>query len=191
MGNYQIHKIDDHTWQLRDPFRTYLYVLEGTEKAVLLDAGNGFSGLRETVKSLTDKPVSVVMTHGHFDHTGCAAEFGTCYLHKNDEEVLKTGFDKNDRLTKMEHFSRIYDTPLTEKELEYLINAKTPEKLAYIQNGDILDLGSRSLEVIETPAHTCGSICLLDKKMGIFFPGIPYVIGRFWCILIIQPSWRM
>lgn len=171
MGNYQIRKIDDHTWQLLDPFRTYLYVLEGTERAVLLDAGNGFSGLKETVKSLTDKPVSVVLTHGHFDHTGCAAEFDTCYLHREDEKVLKEGFDKALRPSKMDYFSRIFETPLAEGERNYLINARLPEKLEYLQDGDILDLGGRSLEVIETPAHTGGSICLLDKKNGYLFSG--------------------
>lgn len=51
MENYRIRKIDAHTWQLEDPFRTYLYLIEGTERAVLLDAGNGFSGLQETIAS--------------------------------------------------------------------------------------------------------------------------------------------
>ena len=46
MENYRIRKIDAHTWQLEDPFRTYLYLIEGTERAVLIDAGNGFSGLK-------------------------------------------------------------------------------------------------------------------------------------------------
>ena len=66
MENYRIRKIDAHTWQLEDPFRTYLYLIEGTERAVLIDAGNGFSGLQETVASLTDKPVSVVLNSWSF-----------------------------------------------------------------------------------------------------------------------------
>lgn len=72
MGNYTVRKLDEHTWQLLDPFRTYLYLLEGSEKAVLLDAGNGFSGLGELVRSLTEKPVTVILTHVNFDHTGAA-----------------------------------------------------------------------------------------------------------------------
>lgn len=171
MGNYQIRRIDEHTWQLLDPFRTYLYVLEGTENAILLDAGNGFSGLRETVESLTDKPVSVVLTHGHFDHTGCAGEFGNCYMHKNDMDVLKSGFDQSIRPSKMEYFSRIFEVPLTEEERSYLNRVKAPEKVEYIKDGDILDLGERELEVIESPAHTAGSICLLDRKNKYLFSG--------------------
>ena len=52
MPNYQIEQIDGHTWKLADPFKTYLYLLEGTERALLIDAGNGFSGLQEAVKEL-------------------------------------------------------------------------------------------------------------------------------------------
>lgn len=70
MENYQIRKIDDHTWQLEDPFRTYLYHAEGEKEQLLIDGGNGFSGLKEVVASLTDKPVTVALTHGHFDIPG-------------------------------------------------------------------------------------------------------------------------
>ena len=89
MENYRIRKIDAHTWQLEDPFRTYLYLIEGTKRAVLIDAGNGFSGLKEVIASLTDKPVSVVLTHGHFDHTGCAGLFESCSIHRDDVSVLE------------------------------------------------------------------------------------------------------
>lgn len=171
MENYQIRQIDEHTWQLLDPFRTYLYVLEGTEKAILLDAGNGFSGLRETVEALTKKPVTVVLTHGHFDHTGGAAEFSECLIHQKDAEVLKEGFDPVYKPSRVDFFSRIYDVPLKSEEREHLIRAKQPEHLQFIKNGEILDLGGRTLEVIETPAHTGGSICLLDRENGYLFSG--------------------
>lgn len=75
MENYRIRKIDAHTWQLEDPFRTYLYLIEGTKRAVLIDAGNGFSGLKEMIASLTDKPVSVVLTHGHFEPYQAVPDF--------------------------------------------------------------------------------------------------------------------
>ena len=42
MENYRIRKIDAHTWQLEDPFRTYLYLIEGTERAVPHRCGKWF-----------------------------------------------------------------------------------------------------------------------------------------------------
>ncbi|MDO5425612.1 MAG: MBL fold metallo-hydrolase [Eubacteriales bacterium] len=171
MGNYQIRKIDEHTWQLADPFRTYLYLVEGTKRAVLIDAGNGFSGLEETVASLTDKPVFTVLTHGHFDHTGAAAAFPPCCLHEADIPVLESGFDREMRAYQVERFAELYHVDLPPQEKEFLINAKQPERLCPIQESEQIMLGDRALDVIWTPGHTRGSICLLDQKHGYLFSG--------------------
>ena len=40
-----------------------------------------------------------------------------------------------------------------------------------VSNGHVFRLGGRALEVLETPGHTPGSICLLDRANGILFPG--------------------
>lgn len=171
MGNYQVTQIDNQTWQLLDPFRTYLYLIEGKEKAFLLDAGNGFSGLREVIASLTNKPVEVVLTHGHFDHTGCSAEFAGCRIHPEDEEVLKSGFERTGRQKQMAHFGQIYDVPLSREEENYLVTRTMPGKLTYLTDGELLDLGGRTLRVISTPGHTRGSVCFLDASRGYLFSG--------------------
>ena len=171
MENYRIRKIDAHTWQLEDPFRTYLYLIEGTERAVLIDAGNGFSGLKEVIASLTDKPVSVVLTHGHFDHTGCAGLFESCSIHKADLSVLEEGFDRKAREHQVKRFAELFGVPLSREEEDYLIHVKKPEKLSFLSDGDRLELGGRTLEVIETPGHTKGCICFLDRENRYLFAG--------------------
>ncbi|MCF0141983.1 MAG: MBL fold metallo-hydrolase, partial [Parasporobacterium sp.] len=45
----------------------FLYLLEGTEKALLIDTGYAVGGLREFVEKLTDKPIEVINTHFHPD----------------------------------------------------------------------------------------------------------------------------
>ncbi|MDY3919240.1 MAG: MBL fold metallo-hydrolase [Candidatus Limivivens sp.] len=169
--NYKVRRLDRHTWQLEDPFRTYLYLIEGADRAVLLDAGNGFSGLKETVASLTDKPVSVVLTHGHFDHTGAAGAFGECLIHEQDVQVLKEGFDRETRARQMKRFSELFGVLLTPEEAAFLEEANMPENLSFIKEGDRIALGGRTLEVIETPGHTRGSICLLDRENACLFSG--------------------
>ena len=171
MENYRIRKIDAHTWQLEDPFRTYLYLIEGTERAVLLDAGNGFSGLQETIASLTDKPVSVVLTHGHFDHTGCAGLFESCSIHRADLSVLEEGFDRKAREHQVKRFAELFGVPLSREEEDYLIHVKKPEKLSFLSEGDRLELGGRTLEVIETPGHTKGGCCYYEEKEKALFSG--------------------
>ena len=48
----------------------FVYLLIGEEKAMLIDSFYGQGDLRAFVETITDKPVIVANTHGHFDHTG-------------------------------------------------------------------------------------------------------------------------
>ena len=171
MKNYQVSKIDEHTWKLEDPFRTYMYLAEGRSKAVLIDAGNGFSGLREVVSLLTDKPVTVILTHGHFDHTGAACEFPECYIHREDKGILEAGLEKKLREDQMLRFKQLFQVDLSSEEEEYLVNAEVPKSVKYFSDGTKIDLGGRWLEVIETPGHTHGSVCFLDKGNKYLFAG--------------------
>ncbi len=170
-GNYRIRPIDAHTWQLEDPFHTYLYVIEGTDRTLLLDTGNGFRGLPEAVSRLSKKPVTVALTHGHFDHTGGAALFGECLLHEADLPVLQEGFDRMLRIHEASFFAKLYSVALSEEEVKAFVAAPRPEDIGFFQDGDVLELGGRSLRVIETPGHTKGSVCLIDETDGYLFSG--------------------
>ncbi len=80
MDAYKVIAIDDSTWAI-DEGMVRCYLLAGTERAVLLDSGNGAGDLQKLVKSLTDKPVMLINTHADPDHTGCNDQFDTPYLH--------------------------------------------------------------------------------------------------------------
>ena len=64
-----------------------MYLVEGTDRAALLDTGSGFGSLKRCVDGLTDKPVTVLLTHGHTDHALGAAEFDEVYISPLDEEA--------------------------------------------------------------------------------------------------------
>ena len=169
--NYTISQLDQHTWRLEDPFHTYLYLVEGEERAALIDCGNGFSGLREAIASLTGKPVVAVLTHGHFDHTGCAALFQECLIHPADRDVLVQGFEPQGRRDNLARFCALYQVTVSPEEAEAFLNVQVPHVTGELAEGQVLDLGGRALEVITTPGHTRGSVCLLDKKYGYLFSG--------------------
>ena len=42
---------------------------------MLIDTGYGYGNLKQVVKSITDKPLYIVNTHGHVDHTSGNAQF--------------------------------------------------------------------------------------------------------------------
>lgn len=171
MKRYNIFQIDEHTWRIEDIFHTYCYLLEGEEKAVLFDAGNGFDGLKELVEGLTKKPVEVILSHGHFDHTGCAFQFPFCRIHKNDMEVMQDGFVGTKREEQCAFFEKLYQVTLSETEREFFLHAKMPVITDFVEDKDVIELGGRTLEVIATPGHTKGSICILDRTKRYLFSG--------------------
>lgn len=77
-------QINDNTYCIEDNMvRCLLFI--GTERALLVDAGfGGVNSLKQLVKSLTDRPVQLVITHADPDHIGAAAEFDTVYMHTNE-----------------------------------------------------------------------------------------------------------
>ena len=69
------------------PMRFQQYLVLGEEKALLIDSGFGLGSLKKVVDGLTDLPVVLVNTHGHPDHGGGNGEFGSPYLHPDDNEL--------------------------------------------------------------------------------------------------------
>lgn len=84
---YKWKQLGEGVFHIQDLFSDYMYLVAGEEKAVLIDTGMGFPGLRQLVERLTDKPVIVLNTHGHLDHIGGNDEFGCIYLHPDDLAV--------------------------------------------------------------------------------------------------------
>jgi len=62
-----------------------LYLVEGNDKAVLIDAGTRIADLDKAVASITKKPITLVATHAHPDHTGSAINyFPELYINPGD-----------------------------------------------------------------------------------------------------------
>jgi glyoxylase-like metal-dependent hydrolase (beta-lactamase superfamily II) len=66
----KVVKINENTYQFPDgPIPVHMYLLIGSEKALLIDTGNRLLNLQQAIKEITDLPLKVVNTHGHFNHT--------------------------------------------------------------------------------------------------------------------------
>ena len=81
------HQIDEHTWVGTGHLMSNesLYLVEGNDKAVLIDAGTRIADLDKIVASITKKPVMLVATHAHPDHTGSAIHyFPELYINPGD-----------------------------------------------------------------------------------------------------------
>ena len=78
-----IIQIDSHTWRFEDDFVRF-FLLEGTEKAALIDSGANSPNALTLAKTLTDKPIILLNTHGDGDHISGTGAFSEIYMHESD-----------------------------------------------------------------------------------------------------------
>ena len=89
--NVVFRQIDEHTWigsGNRVASET-VYIIEGNDKAVVIDAGTHMPKLDKIVAKITDKPVSLILTHGHGDHVGAAGCFDELWVNTEDKGMLR------------------------------------------------------------------------------------------------------
>jgi hydroxyacylglutathione hydrolase len=144
------HQIDDHTWVGTGHLASNesLYLVEGNDRAVLIDAGTQITDLDKIVASITKKPITLVATHVHPDHIGAAGYFPEIYINPADTVGIPQMM------------------PDYKGEIKFL------------RDGETIDLGNRQLEVVFTPAHTPGSTTFIDKNAGYGFSGDSFGSGN-------------
>nr|WP_321450832.1 MBL fold metallo-hydrolase [uncultured Carboxylicivirga sp.] len=145
------HEIDAHTWVGTGHVMSNesLYLVEGDGLAVLIDAGTNIKDLDKIVASITDKPVMLVVTHVHPDHTGSAIDYyPEIYMHPADTVGIP------------------------------IFMPDYKGKVKYLKDGQIIDLGGRQLEVVFSEGHTPGSTTFIDKDAHYGFSGDSFGSGN-------------
>ncbi|MBN2773737.1 MAG: MBL fold metallo-hydrolase [Prolixibacteraceae bacterium] len=150
---FKISEVGPKTWLLEDHGDDNIYLLEGDDKALIIDTGMGNADLLGAVRKITDKSLFVVNTHGHPDHSGTNYQFDKIYLHRDDVEAAK-----------------MFSGKKPNQNNQFIGEIFNPEFIP-VSEGYKFDLGNRVIEVMETPGHTPGSICFLDVKNKFLFTG--------------------
>ena len=86
---YKIEQIHSWLYRIHDPLGVYFYLIVGDEKALLFDTGYGIGNIPEMIKTITTKPLTVILGHAHIDHANGAYQFDEVYLNESDFEVYK------------------------------------------------------------------------------------------------------
>lgn len=149
------------------------YLVEGSERALLIDGLTGVGSLKAFVRELTDLPVSLAITHGHVDHAGAAYEYGECFINPDDVALMYSPMhsDRKGRLG----FVTGGMMPGMPPKNEFLtmddVPPAVPVKTYPIYAGDIFDLGGVELEVVQIPGHTYGTVVFLDRARRCVYSG--------------------
>jgi glyoxylase-like metal-dependent hydrolase (beta-lactamase superfamily II) len=125
------------------------YLLKGGENAIIIDPGYGLINVRSYAENLIGVPVKYAAnTHGHFDHAGGNVFFEKVYMRKEAEIDAKTPYPSL--------VNEVYD-------FNY--------RIEYVADGSLINLGGRTLEVLEVPSHSMGDIVFIDTKTRTLFIG--------------------
>ncbi|MBR6323227.1 MAG: MBL fold metallo-hydrolase [Lachnospiraceae bacterium] len=135
------------TW-IYDGINDSIYVDESDEAAFVIDTGMLDQNLTEYIrKNITEKPLTLVVTHGHGDHVMRAAEFGSFYMSAKDDRILpaRAGIDLANRID--------------------------------VKDRDIIKIPGLDLVAVDSTGHTPGSLSFIDRKHQVVFSGDAFSSG--------------
>lgn len=148
-------------WQINEPMNGAPYVdcylLAGTQRAVLIDCLMHGGGLVELLRELTDKPIDVLITHGHGDHAGAEVR-----------NLLDAGYTLHMSHCDVELLNGMFGGSYSAADFQPLAD------------GQRFDLGGTVLETVCVPGHTPGSVVFLDRAHGRMFSGDSLGSTHFW-----------
>jgi glyoxylase-like metal-dependent hydrolase (beta-lactamase superfamily II) len=175
---FEVYKVRPGVFAIYEPHQSeevISYLIVGKRKAVLFDTGMGISNIRKVVKGLTTVPVSVINSHTHSDHVGDNWRFSDVY--GMDTEFTRTNAkgSREDAQAEIAPGEICGDLPPGFNAQQY---ATRPFHISHwLHDGDKIELGGRTLQVVGTPGHTPDAISLLDERNGLLFTGDTFYSG--------------
>lgn len=135
----------------------HLLINRNVKQAAIIDPGDDAGYISQIIAMEKVKPKFIIATHGHFDHISAALE-------------LQLGFNIPFLINKKDEFlvKRINETSLYFTGHE---SGPPPIISSFLKLNQQIKLGKDQLEIIETPGHTPGSICLYHKEENLLFGG--------------------
>lgn len=171
---FTIEKIDDSTYVLSEYGhweQMHSYLLLGKTHGLLIDTGLGIGNIKTVIDKITDLPILVIVTHVHWDHIGSLREFENIAVHELDVNWLIKGLPIPLAMIKKSVVEKnFYKEAPKEFDIEaYSVYTGVPTRI--LQDNDIIDIGFRKIQVIHTPGHSPGHVCLWDEDRRYLFTG--------------------
>jgi glyoxylase-like metal-dependent hydrolase (beta-lactamase superfamily II) len=175
---FEVYKIRPGVLAIYEPHQfeeVISYLVIGTREALLFDTGMGISNIKAVVDGLTRLPVSVVNSHTHNDHVGDNWRFTDVYGMPTDFTRTNAKGSTADAQAELAPGQICGSLPAGFDAKSYRTRAFYISQ--WLHDGDKINLGDRTLEVISTPGHTPDSIALLDERNGLLFTGDTFYPG--------------
>ncbi len=172
---YRVEPKSDGVSLISEPYikafyRCNCWHVRGRDRDMLVDSGMGVVSLREWVPLVTERALTAVASHTHFDHIGCHHEFSDRLVHEAEANILA---HPTNVATLADPYvtDDIFDAlpPAPYQSITYKLNAAPASRT--VRDGEVIDLGDRHFEVIHTPGHSPGGIALWEAASETLFSG--------------------
>lgn len=146
---FDVVQIRDRVWRIWDGEKDSFYLVEGDTLAAVIDTGiTPGESITPMLRTLTEKPLILILTHAHIDHFHHMDEFDTVYLSHRE-------FSLGDAILREMMAGKDLDLAAT----------------VDMETGDVIELGCCPLEICLVPGHTPGSAVVYDSRDKIVFTG--------------------
>ncbi|MCH8307568.1 MAG: MBL fold metallo-hydrolase [Proteobacteria bacterium] len=176
---FEVYRIIDGVFAIYEPgqFEEVIsFLISGENNALLFDTGLGIGDMRSVVDQLTKLDVIVLNSHTHYDHIGGNYQFKTIY-------AMDTGFTRrralglpHERMAEFVSEGWIWK-PLPDGFISDEYHSHPFAISQFVAEGEIINIGGRQLEILETPGHAPDSICLIDRENRILFTGDTFYLA--------------
>ena len=178
---FEVYKPAPDVFAIYEPHQaeeTIGYLIVGKQRALLFDTGMGISNVKKLTAELTRLPIVVLNSHTHDDHVGGNWQFDTIYGMDTDFTRQNARGSREDAQAEITPDQICGTLP---KGFDAKSYATRPWKIThYIHDGERIELGGRTIEVIATPGHTPDAISLIDRANGLLFTGDTYYPAPIW-----------
>ncbi len=162
---FELNRVRPGVTHIRDAMGVCMTLIEGEKAALLVDTGYGTEDVGAFVRTLTDKPVTVLLTHHHHDHSLGSRWFDKTVMFPVD---LPDWWTFNGEEKRRDVLAQAIARALPVTEEDFLAGVCKPP---YALVEGTLDLGGLSVEVILCPGHTPGSCVVHVPALRLLLTG--------------------
>ena len=176
---FEIYRIFPDTFAIYEPgqFEEVIsYLIVGENRALLFDTGLGIARLTPVVADITDLDVTVLNSHTHYDHIGGNYEFSRIAGVDHPFAMERRSGAPNDIAREFLQGDWVWK-PLPDGVSVDTFEIKPFDVSEFVADGDVIDLGGITFEVIATPGHSPDSICLFDRENRRLFMGDTFYLA--------------
>jgi len=154
-----------------------IWVISGSEKSLVVDTGTGIVSPLPIIASITDKPLIATVSCYYYDHAGGLHYFDHQTCHSLDAPAIAD--ISNDMGARyFRKYAQLSAVPRDDFEIEdYQPISTSPSD--FLEDGEIIDLGNRQIEILHIPGRTPGSLALWEEETGYLFGGETIFIDPF------------